>query len=71
MSDPTRSGYTCCQSDMQPITVNGIAGAAFLCGVDLVWRHGLPVGDPRRPDVVEAMEQLTRLMYLSRQSDES
>lgn len=63
MSDPAHGGYTCCAQPM--IRLDWID--AYLCAVGcLKFRHALPVGDPRRHEVVARMEAWTRQEYQRR-----
>lgn len=58
MSDPAKDGYRCCDSLMDPITLPNIRiypESAFACFTCSKWRHALPPGDARRPQVVKAM----------------
>jgi len=68
MSDPIHGHYECRDhGPMQPVYAldDCEEHTAYLCASCLKWRHALPLGDPRRPEVVIEMERRTKDLYAS------
>lgn len=62
MSDPARDEHECCGEPMQSI----VGVEAVACVWCLKWRHLLPVGDARRPEVVTRMNNWSDRLYPER-----